>query len=794
MEEAIKILVIDDDAIDRKALRRALQKAELYFELEECSDGDCAISCVTDNEYHCVFLDYLLPGTDGLELLKRIRMDDRFIPVIVITNQGDEKIAVDMMKAGASDYIIKDTINAPTIKKIINNVTYLSEIEREKRYTKEALKNSEKRLMEAQRIAKIGSWEYHFDSDKVYWSEEMFRIFERDPETYTPQSDHFVSLFHPDDRAKIREGIDRAMSGEVFNLDIRILLPNDRFKYVNLNAYFMRDDDDYYDKFAGTVQDIEQRKQVEEELRTAKKMAEESGRVKEQFLANMSHEIRTPMNAIIGFANLLLKEQEQFTEDQQKYIHSIQHAGDNLMVIINDILDVSKFESGKFSLEMADFVLPDVVSNAVNMFKLKAQEKNNLKLSYEIEEDVPYHLIGDSVRLNQILVNLISNALKFTEKGHIKLMIKTLSQGKNKAKLRFTIEDTGIGIPKNKLNTIFKSFTQASSDTTRKYGGTGLGLTIVKKLVEFQQGNIEVESEVGKGTSISIDLPFGKNSLRQKLGVTNDEDQKDMNIDYPKNIKVLMAEDNEMNKELAKFVFKDIGWELDMADDGLLAIEMHKQSDYDVILMDIQMPRMDGYEATRKIRNELDASKTGIPIIAITAHALKTEIDKCLEVGMNDYISKPFKVSEIITKVCKQLPHKKQERSKEIPSNKNEMKTKDEKPEKIINLKNLQLMAKTQPLMIDNIINIFMKENPERMAKLQELLVEKDWQSMKGIAHKMKSSYSILGANRVKNLFETIEVDIINNNIDAVKIKELIGEIIELNEQIVEELHVEVNQ
>ena len=381
------------------------------------------------------------------------------------------------------------------------------------------------------------------------------------------------------------------------------------------------------------------------ELTKAKKELEESMKVKGQFMANMSHEIRTPMNAVIGFTDLLKK--TKLTAEQKQYIDAVETSGKNLLVIINDILDFSKIESGKLAFEQIGFRLSQVISTATELMLPKSGEKN-IRLSTKIDPKIPDDLIGDPTRLNQILLNIIGNAIKFTNQGEVKITVDLVSETNDAVDLKFSVIDTGIGIPEDKLNSLFKAFSQVSSETTRKYGGTGLGLAIVKQLVELQGGTISFQSKLGEGSTFSFLLKFKKSveAVSENKNILESPAVEEL-----KGLNILLAEDNLLNQILAKKVLTDRQMNVEVAENGLIAIDKLKNNNYDLILMDIQMPEMDGYEATQYIREKLISPKREIPIIAITAHALVGEAEKCLNIGMNDYISKPFDANVLYSKI-----------------------------------------------------------------------------------------------------------------------------------------------
>jgi CheY-like chemotaxis protein len=377
-------------------------------------------------------------------------------------------------------------------------------------------------------------------------------------------------------------------------------------------------------------------------------VAEEAVKAKQQFLSNMSHEIRTPMNAIIGFANVLMK--TKLSESQKVYANAIKVSSESLIVLINDVLDLAKVEAGKMVMEHTPFRLFSSVSDMLHLFETKMQEKN-LILVKEYDTSIPELLVGDPVRLRQIILNLMSNAVKFTNTGTITVRVRKLDEDEKNVTIEFAVSDTGIGIPDNKLKQIFDAFEQVASETTRLYGGTGLGLAIVKELVKLQGGTVKVKSKVDKGSTFSFALDFEK--AKGQTGPVEDLSQESttkvaLRRAGIKNVKILVVEDIALNQLLMKTLLDDFGFEFDMADNGKIAIEKLEKNQYDVILMDIKMPEMNGLDATAYIRNEM---KIKTPIIAVTADVTTANVEKCRVFGMDDYLSKPIDEKLLFNKI-----------------------------------------------------------------------------------------------------------------------------------------------
>ncbi|MDO9016838.1 MAG: response regulator [Deltaproteobacteria bacterium] len=397
------------------------------------------------------------------------------------------------------------------------------------------------------------------------------------------------------------------------------------------------------------ARDITERKQVEAELKQARAVAESASRTKSDFLASMSHEIRTPMNAIMGIADLLAK--TELTAEQDKYVQIFRRAGDNLLNLINDILDLSKVEASQLELERTGFSLSDLLEKVTEMVAARAQEKG-LSLVSEIAPDVPPDLVGDPTRLRQVLLNLVGNAIKFTESGEVSLRITRDRDSSVPTALRFTVSDTGIGIPHEKLGRVFERFTQADSSTTRRFGGTGLGLTISRRLVELMGGRIWVESGVGQGSVFSFAVPFEiwAEATRRAAAPVGTGPEPPLPP-----LRILLAEDSPDNCTIAVAYLEGTPYRVDIAETGTIACEMFAAGHYDLVLMDRQMPVMDGLTATRTIRAWEQANhRAPTPIIALTASALKGDREKCLAAGCTAFLTKPIK-QEVLLQAIKEF-------------------------------------------------------------------------------------------------------------------------------------------
>ena len=456
-------------------------------------------------------------------------------------------------------------------------------------------------------------------------------------------------IVHPDDVKSTFDTINTAIAERrSYSLECRMLRADRQWRWVLAQGNPRIDTNNEFLGFVGSSVDITELKQTEEKLMEAKESAENAVKFKQQFLSNMSHEIRTPLNSILGFSNVLLK--TELGVEQKTFLQAIKSSSESLNMLINDILDLAKVDAGRMTFEKQPFEIRASIKSILYSFDLKIKEKN-LELINEYDSKIPSMLLGDSIRFNQIILNLISNAVKFTHKGKITLSVKLLNENEENVSIEFAVSDSGIGIAANKINSIFNLYEQAELSTANSYGGTGLGLAIVKQLIETQGGSISVKSKIGAGSTFSFILPFGKTNIKSK------EEKKILKPD-PKieNLRVLVAEDIKLNQLLIKIVLSEFGFEYEIVGNGKRATEKLQTNTYDIVLMDLHMPEMNGFEATEYIRKTM---KSQIPIIALTADVTTADVSKCKEFGMDGYISKPINENLLYSKIV-ELVKKKQ--------------------------------------------------------------------------------------------------------------------------------------
>jgi signal transduction histidine kinase/CheY-like chemotaxis protein len=479
-------------------------------------------------------------------------------------------------------------------------------------------------------------------------------------------------------------------------------------------------------------------------LRREKEMAEEAMRSKQQFLSNMSHEIRTPMNAIVGFTNIL--QRTRLNKKQKEFLSAIQTSCDTLTVLVNDILDLAKVDSGKMKFLEAPFKLSSSILSILKLFETKASEKG-IELKSYFDSKIPDVILGDSVRLNQIILNLVANAIKFTDKGTVSIDVQLLKDEAKQVTLGFAITDTGIGIPEKSLPTIFNAFEQATDQTSIKYGGTGLGLAIVKQLIEAQNGTITVKSIPGRGSNFSFILNFKKTKVPADVQELPDKGHTNGFKKSKIKRRVLVVDDIKLNQFLMKTLLEDMGFESDIVQSGENAISKLKTKSYDIILMDLQMPGMDGFETTIYIRKKLNIK---IPIIALTAEVTSSDAKKCKMAGMNDHMLKPIDEKLLYNILIKYTDSNIQ---KIAPQNN----TSGYKA-KYTDLSQLSRLTRGNQKMMKEIIDVFLEETPELTDRMRNAIDQKNWEALRAVTHSIMPSLKMMGLNKeLKNALKNIQ-------------------------------------
>lgn len=515
------------------------------------------------------------------------------------------------------------------------------------RESETAALTAKRNLEDAQRVAHVGSWTLDIPNNALIWSRESYLIFGILPDT--PLTfDIFFNCIYPDDREAVSSAWTAALAGAPYDIKHRIYVDN-QIKWVHERANITFDGNGQALSGIGTVQDITESKQAKEALKEANQRLEAAllhantaNRAKSEFLANMSHEIRTPMNGVLGMTQLL-----KFTplsQEQQEYIDNLELSGKNLLALINDILDLAKIESGKLQLEQVDFSLHHCIQEVLSIESAVLRQKG-LKLTTEISPEIPLLIHGDALRLKQIMFNLVGNAAKFTHHGSITVSASIQSRHDQSVVIRMAVKDTGIGIASESLSRIFDTFEQADNSITRSFGGSGLGLAICRRLTDLMGGTIRVESIVGEGSTFFVELPFLVPTYRQAFdGDERQSPPADAQCDH---FKVLIAEDNPTNAVTTVAMLKQLGHHSETASNGHEALELFHRGTFDAILMDVQMPVMDGELAVSIIREQEQKTGGHIPIIALTAFALNGDRERLLSKGFDGYVSKPVDMQQL---------------------------------------------------------------------------------------------------------------------------------------------------
>jgi two-component system, sensor histidine kinase and response regulator len=484
------------------------------------------------------------------------------------------------------------------------------------------------------------------------------------------------------------------------------------------------------------------------ERRASEEAAKAASRAKSEFLANMSHEIRTPMNSIIGMTQLAIK--NEHNPRQLEYLKKIESSGEHLLGIIDDILDFSKIDAGKLNLEVVDFDLNKIKRDLFNIFAWQAYEKG-IKLSFDFAADIPSVLRGDPLRLNQILLNYINNAIKFTDHGEIVVRARKIDEDDDNVFLRFEVQDTGIGISEKQKINLFTAFQQADSSISRRYGGSGLGLTISNRLAILLGGEVGLESELGKGSTFWFTAGLGKgNEEVSQLGKSWHEKILHTAKSALAGARILLAEDHTFNRQVAQEFLEDAGAVVCIASNGAEALDLLRKEDFDCVLMDIQMPVMDGLEATRKIRADLPRER--IPVIAMTANVTSEDRKRCIDAGMDDFICKPFKLDNLYTVIARRLP----ERHARAPSPSRA----DDEPDDVsdtIDLNALAELADNDKVKMRRFVLKFIESGEEDIGRIEEALQRNDMATLSSLGHHVKSPANMAGALKIRDLCQSLE-------------------------------------
>lgn len=784
MDNRIQILLIEDHIPDARLIHEYIRRVtHQRYNLTIAGTLRQGREILINQKVDIILLDLNLPDSMGFDTFENIYNEFPLHPIVVLTGETDEKLGLRAVKSGGQDFISKNDLSSKYLARVINYAIERNQLQRN--------------LHQAQELAKIGNWDLNIETNEMTCSKIVYSIFETKPgEEFRTLQDYLMAV-HPEDQQEVALKLKKVFEdGGSFEVDHRISFPDGRIKHSVFQGKAQMNQDNHPEKLVGSVQDITERKQIED-LKQTNELNARAMQLRQEFLAKTSHEIRTPLNPILLLTTLLLD--STLSSTQREQLEAIKSAGETLLAVVNDILDLSKIEAGKIDFSHHGFNLRQVFDHVEDMMELSANGKG-LKLIFNLDNRIPEKLVGDNVRLTQILLNLVGNAIKFTHKGTITIEARLINQSKENVNIYFKVSDTGIGIPQDKLKVIFESFQQIENEDNRRQGGTGLGLTIVRQLVKLQGGNINVTSKVGEGSAFDFELGFD-------LTLPEEGVKLEVVIDKTKvtGMEILLVEDNPLNQMVTRKLLSDWGIDIQIANNGRECIEKLQEKNYDLILMDVQMPEMNGYEATQHIREKMESPFREIPIIALTANAFTGSDDECLRVGMNDYLSKPIEIANLYTKILqhartgkRKLDSTQQSNGKEhsqVNGNGANHSIKEESQKSLetmplkqyTDLSYLEQISGGDATIIRKTIEKFLETTPDMLEKMSLQLANSEYDELGKTVHKLKSSVAFMGINSIKETILEVE-KVIKTHSNEQTLKALVGKIREVIESSFAEL------
>lgn len=649
-DKSLKILIAEDNELDQLLVQRTLSKSDLNYSSVTVDNRAAFLMALENFKPNLILCDYSIPQFGALAALDILQEKKVLTPLIIVTGTLSDEMAVECLKKGAVDYVIKDKI--VRLPSAIKNALELTKSQQEKVIAEERLRQNEKQLKVITDIIPA-SLTYITPDLKFSFSNEVSTVWFDKPLINEPVD----KVFGTEIANQIKKNISRLDHGEQVNFESVLLgTTSPQFVNVAVNPEF---ENGTVRGYVCLMTDISESKMYEEDLKNAKRDAEYASNAKSQFLANMSHEIRTPLNAIMGLSELL---QTNYKDEKERilWLKKITRNSEHLKKVIDEILDLSKIEAGKLQLKISKFSIPNVIAQVKSILSPLANEKN-LTLHFEADGAIPEKISSDSSKLQHILLNLLGNAIKFTNQGNITLTVKTVNDNSDPV-LHFSVIDTGIGMSADEVKHLFEPFTQVDSSMTRRFGGTGLGLTLAKQLAQALGGDVFLHSSTpGQGSTFVAKIKTGDISSSPMISsfanlLSEPIDNNDLATDKPvvakpniSNFKVLLVEDSMDNQLLVQNFLEMEGVIVDLASDGQEGMKKAEEGEHDLVIMDIQMPVMDGYTATSTLRQKGYKK----PIVAFTAHAFEDERERCLKMGFTDFLSKPIKKRELVDCLAK---------------------------------------------------------------------------------------------------------------------------------------------